>query len=367
MLDFIPNHTGLDHPWVRRHPEYYIAGRDEDLKRNPNFYGLSPYGNGVFAYGRDPFFPGWTDTFQLNYANPELHEAMIAELLKIADLSDGVRCDMAMLVLPEVFERTWGLKATHFWPKAIPRVRDYHPGFLFLGEVYWDLERTLQLQGFDFTYDKRLYDCLVSQQAPAVRKHLHAGVDYQDRMTRFLENHDEQRAAAVFSPEVHQAAAVINYLIPGMRFFHQGQLEGRQVRVPVQLCRGPVEAVNLDLEDFYQKLLEVLQHPTLHQGTWQILETQPAWDSNWTWDCFMAFAWENEPAPCLVGVVNYSAIQSQCYLRLPCEDLPGKLVNLVDLFSGQVYERAGDDLLNAGLYLELPAWGYHLFEVRISG
>ena len=123
----------------------------------------------------------------------------------------------------------------------------------------------------------------------------------------------------------------------------------------------------MDLENFYQKLLEVLQHSTLHQGTWQMLETQPAWDSNWTWDSFIAFAWENEPAPCLVGVVNYSAIQSQCYLRLPCEDLPGKLVNLIDLFSGQVYERSGDDLLNAGLYLDLPAWSYHLFEVRISG
>ncbi len=110
LLDFIPNHTALDHPWVKEHPEYYVAGTEADLLTQPQNYARlnMKSQSGILAYGRDPYFPGWTDTFQLDYANPNLQTAMRAELQQIANLCDGVRCDMAMLVLPEIFERTWG-------------------------------------------------------------------------------------------------------------------------------------------------------------------------------------------------------------------------------------------------------------------
>ena len=154
----------------------------------------------MFAYGRDPYFAGWPDTLQLNYANPATQEAMIATLVKIAGQCDGVRCDMAMLVLPDVFERTWGLRAEPFWPRATARVREQAPGFCFMAEVYWDLEWTLQQQGFDYTYDKRLYDRLRDGHVRPIREHFHADHDYQNKMARFLENHDEPRAAATFPP-----------------------------------------------------------------------------------------------------------------------------------------------------------------------
>ena len=109
---------------------------------------------------------------------------------------------MAMLVLPDVFERTWGIAAPGVLaPSAPSAVRAKVPDFLFLAEVYWDLEWTLQQQGFDYTYDKRLYDRLVEGHARPVREHLRAGLDFQDRLARFLENHDEPRAAATFTPE----------------------------------------------------------------------------------------------------------------------------------------------------------------------
>ena len=166
---------------------------------------------------------------------------MIGELVKIAGQCDGVRCDMAMLVLPDVFERTWGQRAPLFWPAAIQRVRQCVPGFLFMAEVYWDLEWTLQQQGFDYAYDKRLYDRLRDRQARPVREHFHAGLDYQNKLARFLENHDEPRAAATFPLQIHQAAAVITFLSPGLRFFHQGQFDGRQKRISPHLCRAPDE------------------------------------------------------------------------------------------------------------------------------
>jgi glycosidase len=226
LLDFVPNHTGLDHPWVEEHPEYYIPGTELDLARAPqNYTWVRRQGGDVLlAHGRDPYFPGWPDTLQLNYGNPATQAAMIGELTKIAEQCDGVRCDMAMLVLPEVFERTWGLPSQPFWPQATQRVRQRVPDFCFMAEVYWDLEWTLQQQGFDYTYDKRLYDRLHAGPARPVREHFHAGLDYQDKLARFLENHDEPRAATTFAPGVHEAAAVITFLSPGLRFFHHADL-----------------------------------------------------------------------------------------------------------------------------------------------
>src|SRR5499426_1401260 len=157
MLDFVPNHTGLDHPWVESHPEYYVPGTERDLARAPGNYTWARRKGGdlLLAHGRDPYFPGWPDTLQLNYGNPATQEAMIGELLRIAGQCDGVRCDMAMLILPDVFERTWGIRSEPFWPKATHRVRKQVSDFRFVAEVYWDLEWTLQQQGFDYTYDKR--------------------------------------------------------------------------------------------------------------------------------------------------------------------------------------------------------------------
>src|SRR5499427_8283712 len=268
MLDFVPNHMGLDHPWVQEHPEYYVSGTALDLARAPQNYTWVKCTQGklLLAHGRDPYFPGWPDTLQLDYSKSATQEAMISELKKIAAQCDGVRCDMAMLVLPEVFERTWGRRAPLFWPSATERVRERVPGFTFMAEVYWDLEWTLQQQGFDFAYDKRLYDRLRDHHARPVREHFHAGLDYQDKLARFLENHDEPRAAATFSPAIHKAAAVITFLSPGLRFFHQGQFEGRLKRISPHLVRGPDEPVNARLVQFYDRLLAVLRQPIFRDG-----------------------------------------------------------------------------------------------------
>src|SRR5205807_367647 len=144
-------------------------------------------------------------------------------------------------------------------------------------------------QGFDYTYDKRLYDRLRDGRARPVREHLQAGMDYQDKLARFLENHDEPRASAVFSPDAHRAAAVITFLSPGLRFFHQGQFQGFKTRISPHLCRGPSEPVDRELETFYERLLGVLHQPAVRNGRWELLKCVPAWEGNWTWDCFVAF------------------------------------------------------------------------------
>jgi hypothetical protein len=225
-----------------------------------------------------------------------------------------------------------------------------------MAEVYWDLEWTLQQQGFDYTYDKRLYDRLRDGHARPVREHFHAGLDYQDKLARFLENHDEPRAAATFAPGVHEAAAVITFLSPGLRFFHQGQFGGRKKRISPHLGRAPDEPTDPELAKFYDRLLAVLRQPAVREGQWQLLECVPAWDGNWTWDCFLAFAWQGPGGERLLVAVNYAGNQSQCYVRLPMPDLAGSYWHLQDQLGPATYDREGNDLQSRGLYLDAPPW-----------
>jgi glycosidase len=366
MLDFVPNHTGLDHPWVEEHPEYYVTGAEHDLARAPMNYVWIKRGRSdrLLAHGRDPYFAGWPDTLQLNYGNPATQEAMISELLRIVGQCDGVRCDMAMLVLPEIFERTWGIPAQPFWPEATRRVREKAPDFCFMAEVYWDQEWTMQQQGFDYAYDKRLYDRLREGHAQPLREHLRAGLDYQNKLARFLENHDEPRAAAAFPEGQHEAAAVITFFAPGLRLLHEGQLEGRLKRISPHLGRRPDEAVNYTLKEFYEGLLTVLRQPIVRRGQWQLLECAPAWAGNESSDAFVAYAWQDSDGARLLVIANYASHPSQCYLRLPFSELSGHHWRLRDLLGDAHYERDGNQLQSQGLYLDMAPWQYHVFEMK---
>jgi glycosidase len=376
LLDFVPNHTALDHAWVWAYPEYYVHGSEDDLAREPGNYCRieTSRGPAILAHGRDPYFPGWTDTLQLNYRHAGLRQALTEQLIQVAERCDGVRCDMAMLLLPDVIARTWGDRSRPadgtasvddpFWPAAIAAVRETEPAFVLLAEVYWDREWELLQQGFHYAYDKRLYDRLRRGDAEGVRAHLAAGLDYQDRMARFLENHDEARATSAFPDGRHPAAALLTYLVPGLRFFHEGQLEGRRAHADLHLRRRPAEPLNPDLRAFYARLLETLQREEVRAGCWRLLECWPEWEDNPTWKHFIAFSWDHEASGArLLGVVNYGPTPGQCFVRLPWPDLRGRNLFLRDLLGSAEYERGGGELTERGLYLNLPAWGFHLFEV----
>jgi hypothetical protein len=234
-----------------------------------------------------------------------------------------------------------------------------------MAEVYRDLEWTMLQQGFDFAYDKRLYDRLREGRARPVREHLLAGLDYQNKIARFLENHDEPRAAATFAPGAHEAAAVITYLSPGLRFFHQGQFEGRKKPISPHLVRAPLEIADSALERFYDGLLSMLRQPVVREGQWRLLDCVPAWDGNPTSECLIAAAWEGADGERRLIGVNYAANPSQGFVRVPFWDLSGRTVRLTDMTGPAVYDRDGNDLAACGLYLDLPPWGYHVFAVAL--
>ena len=366
ILDFVPNHTAVDHPWTRSHPDYYVQGTKDDFKRDPvSFFRVKPArGSPLFlARGRDPYFPAWTDTAQLNYFNPEMRAALLNEIRALAAHCDGLRCDMAMLVLNDIFARTWEIQlegqprpATEFWPDAVAAV----PNLIWLAEVYWDLEWTMHQLGFHFAYDKRLYDRLC--HAPGeVRSHLCAEWGYQSKLARFLENHDEPRAAEAFGREQLAAAATLVATLPGMRFYHQGQLDGVRRRWPVQLGRVAAEASDPACRAFYTRLLALTHENIFHSGEWRLLGVEPCGDhSN---EDLIAYCWQWNSAFKLV-VVNLGSGASQGHIPLSGElDLARDFIFL-DLLNDAEYERGGEDLARYGLYVRLEPGRAHLFDVR---
>jgi hypothetical protein len=156
---------------------------------------------------------------------------------------------------------------------------------------------------------------------------------------------------------------VITYLSPGLGFFHQGQFEGRTKRISPHLVRAPEEPVNQHLRSFYERLLSMLRLPVVRAGRWQLLDCSPAWDGNWTAENFIAWSWETPGEPRLVVAVNYSGDYSQCYVRLPFERLCGQAWCLQDRLSAASYERDGAELEARGLYLDVPPWHCHIFEM----
>ena len=364
ILDFVPNHVAADHPWVKDHPEYFVQGNGEDLVRAPYEFFVSE--GRIMACGRDPFFPPWTDTAQLNAFHPGLREAAVETVLKIAGRCDGVRCDMAMLLVNAVFEKTWMKRAgarpdEEFWEELIRAARLRRPGFLFMAEAYWDLEWELQQQGFDYCYDKRLYDRLIRGNAESLRLHLSAGLDFQQRLIRFIENHDEPRAASTFQASRHRAAAVVLATLPGAKLFHEGQFEGRRIRLPVQLGRRRAEAVDHELGAFYRAVLRVARSASFREGAWRLCETMGRPD-NLTHSNLLAWCRRRHEERVLV-VVNVSEQKAKGRVRMPCMELEGRTWILGDALNGLEYERDGDELVDPGLFVDLDPYGFHVFEL----
>jgi glycosidase len=373
LLDFVPNHLGLDHRWITERSELFVQ-RPEPIP--DAFQQQTPSGLRWFAHGKDPYFPGWTDTVQIDYRLPATRDAITELLTSIADRCDGVRCDMAMLVLEDIFAKTWQhiplspkspitshqSPTTDFWTSAIPVVKKSHPDFLLLAEAYWGLEGRLQSLGFDFTYDKALYDKLVARDSAPLHL-LHSPPPFVSASAHFLENHDEPRIASILSLPEHRAAALLILGSPGMRFLHEGQLTGARIKIPVQLLRRPQEPTQPDIQTFYEKILTTLSGSGVGQGSAAFLPPRAAWPDNPTERNFVLIQWTSasDPASFDLVAINLAPHPSQCYASLQVPNLSAHTWLMKDLLGTESYERSGPELETRGLYLDLPAHAAQLF------
>ena len=362
VLDLVPNHTAVDHPWVRRTPSHYVLGSAADHRREPNAFAEvdTDGGPAYVACGRDPYFPPWRDTAQLDVWRAPTRAALIDQLAKLAEVCDGVRCDMAMLLLNDVFARTWEARsagsrpATELWAEARARV----PDLILVAEAYWGTGAKLRELGFDFVYDKETYDALREGSGARVRERLALPAAH---LVRFLENHDEPRAETAFGAEQHAAAAILLCTMPGLRFIHHGQMDGRTVRLPVQLRRGPREAPRAAVRRHYERLLAIASHSVLHEGVMRPVEIRPAFDA--THEGLVAFLWSLGREHRLV-VVNLHDRHGQAHLPLPGAAVAGVVHRLEDLLDGRLYDRAGAELVAPGLHVLLGPHRGHVLSWR---
>lgn len=364
ILDFVPNHVALDHKWVIENPEFLIHADEVNQIRNPHDYFQTA--DGTFANARDPFFPPWQDCAQLNAFSMAYREAAVGELLKIGGMCDGVRCDMAMLMLNWVFSYTWQNRAgtppeIDFWKNILPKVKKQYPGMVFIAEAYWGLEWDLQQEGFDYCYDKRLYDRLIHETAETIRQHLEADFNFQSRLIRFIENHDEQRVAGLLSLPRLKAASIIMTTLPGACMMYEGQWEGRKQSNHVLLGRRQNEKPNLEILSFYKKLIP-LAGKISSMGEWQLLSVN-GWADNQSCRNLIAYSWRNGKKKYLIAV-NFSDVPSQARISMPWISDTHETIKITDLFSRESFYRNNVEIRNEGLFVDLPAWGFHCFSVE---
>ena len=363
ILDFVPNHVAVDHPWTTTHPEFLLQGTAREYaERRHDFFQVD---DTIFAHGHDPYFPAWTDTVQINAFNSTCRQAIIDLLQDMATQCDGVRCDMAMLMTNSVFSQTWGDRGGHaldkeFWQEIISAVKDQAPAFIFIAEVYWHMEPELQYQGFDYCYDKSLYDQFEQNVIHELKEMLYQHLDYQTQLIRFLENHDEKRARTAFGFNRAWLAAVMIATMPGAKLWHEGQFVGHQIKLPVQLGRRPVETDDIDLEDFYRLLLREVQHPIYREGQWLVLDAQQAWEHNHTHHQLIAYCWRLGDELRLI-VLNLTDERCQGVLYLG--DMAGQTWSLRDVINNKAFTRSGNDIAHNGLFVDLLASSAHLFRI----
>jgi len=367
ILDFVPNHTGIDHHWLIEHPEYYIQGTEADYQKDKDaFFIVKAQKKPLYiAHGRDPYFPPWTDTAQLNYFNPDVRAAMIERVKDIALHCDGLRCDMAMLVLNDVFQRVWGwtnrdnqfkLPAQEFWTQVIAAI----PNLVYLAEAYWDTEWTLQQLKFDFVYDKRLYNRLRYSPPYEVFLHLKADMTYQNKLMRFIENHDEPRSVTAFGPDLLPANAALFAGLPGLKLFFQGQMESRQIRLPIQIRQSKTEKNDPIISSFYATLLPVINEDIYHIGVWRLKEVFAHTDL--TNKNLIAYLWKSN-GTVRMTVVNLSretSIGRVCFQDDVDEEMD---YNLEEVFSQNKLTENGKIMAHPGLIFELPPGQARIYKI----
>jgi hypothetical protein len=352
VLDFIPNHLGLDHRWLIDKNSLFVRSA---AQRPETFPVLHAGATSWVAHGKDPYFPAWNDTAQLDYRRAATRAAMIEALQSIASQCDGARCDMAMLLLNDIFAKTWAHFPIHtpappeeFWAEAISAVKRRHPQFVFMAEAYWDLEPRLQALGFDYVYDKKFLEHLTRRDYPALQRHVRA-VGGKFNPVRFLENHDEARIASLLTVPEQKAAAVLLLAQPGLRLLHDGQWAGKTRRTPVQFADYWPEPANPEMTAFYDDLLALLPQTVIGRGDMEFCETGLA-------HCF-AMKWQNDAGRLTLAAVNLAPHRAEFQIRGLA---PGR--EMANIYSDPASTWSRN---SARLHIDLAPCGFELLEWRL--
>ena len=366
VLDYAPNHTAIDSPWMTSNIDYYVRAP----KGTPTPYDSNVYFTNGVALGGDQW-DHWSDTAQLNYWNMDLKKVRIAELKKVASLADAIRCDMAMLILNDCIEKdwstqlsSWGYKrpSTEFWADAISSVKASYPNTIFIAEAYWDMDEILMANGFDFIYGKDLLDDLASWDLSSIWSYIKNRSDKFSKTLSFIENHDEPRAVAKFGDWVKaDSAAIVAFTLPGAKLLFDGETYGYKNKLDVHLRRAKSESKISQVTDFYDQLLDIISQDVFAKGDWTLIEgnTNKGQVVSWRYSLFTKSGTSKR-----LVVVNFTEVKAAADVVVA--DAVGKnggdSIDIKELFSGAVYTRSASTMKTKGLTIVLDPWRGQIFE-----
>jgi glycosidase len=363
ILDFVPNHFHCYSEYVYTRPDMFIAESEEYFKQHSIDYYTPLDSDYRVAHGRDPYTGSWSDTAQIDWSSHTAREVMSGILENIAQVCDGVRCDMAMLIVPHIFNKVWGKHMrVNWWKNTIQNIKSSHPDFVFIAECYWNTKQQLLESGFDYAYDKELYDILVQQDTKKLSYYLKTNSAVNDSVI-FLENHDENRSASIFSYEALTSASTLQYTLPGLQLIQEGQQEGWQTSLPVQIGRRPQEKTNTVLYNHYKKLQSITNDPVFVLGDIEFFDPIQINDHTPSFQNLIMFK-RTYKTKTFIVIINFTPHNSKAFMPFTPEiNEHLKTILFHDRLSDKEYAYARSLLLTHHLYIELKAWQSHIFEV----
>ena len=284
--DMVPNHMGIDSPWVIEHPDWFINRWESpfpaysfngpdlstdsrvEIKIDDHYYDqtdaavafrLRTHADGSTRYiyhGNDGTTFAWNDTAQLDYSKAYVREHVMQVILHVARLFPIIRFDAAMVLAKRHVQRLWfplpgaggsipsraenamsqeefdALMPHEFWREVVDRVAVEVPGTLLLAEAFWMLEgyfvRTL---GMHRVYNSAFMNMLRDEENAKYRSYLKKTIEFDPdilkRYVNFMSNPDERTAIDQFgSEDKYFGVATLMSTLPGLPMFGHGQIEG---------------------------------------------------------------------------------------------------------------------------------------------
>jgi glycosidase len=445
--DMVPNHVGIDGKWVIEHPEWFVSlpyspfpsytfnGIDLSWDQRVGIYLEDHYydrtdaavvfkrvdrwtGDTRFIYhGNDGTSMPWNDTAQLNYLNPEVREAMIQLILRIARQFPVIRFDAAMTLVKRHYHRLWfpepgsggaiPSRAEHgltkaqfdaampeeFWRELVDRAAIEAPDTLLLAEAFWLMEGYfVRSLGMHRVYNSAFMNILRDEENAKYRSIMKNTLEFDPEILRryvnFMNNPDERTAVDQFGKgDKYFGICALLVTMPGLPMFGHGQVEGFAEKYGMEYQRAywDEQPDQYLIQRHEREIFPLMRKRYLFAGVEQFLlfdffATDGQVNEN-------VFAYSNRVGEERALVVYHNRFASASgwirtstsYLVKTGQGDERKLVQRTlgeglglsadenafvifrDSIAGLEYIRSSKELYEQGLYIELGAYQYHVF------